>query len=159
MLMNSINCEVGYRKYDAVGSLLDERQTESRLFETYYGDEQLYSTCIEVCTTYTTDDVVFTSTYRVAGDQDTCAEVNNTYSAAGEPYNTPGSLIIHTGWREDEIINYSSSTTVICCSENDCNNQCPELLPPSLDVASRMMPALGFSTIFSFLVAACSFRR
>jgi hypothetical protein len=161
-LMNrsaSTRCEVGFNTYNAVGQLQASSVAGSALFETFDVDASVVSTCIEVCTVYTTSGVKFTSTYRTAGNADLCGSLTATYEALGEPYNTEDAVFVHSGWREDEYFPYSATTTVLCCTESNCNALCPALPPPSLSGAAVRCAELAAGVLAALSVAAALLGR
>jgi len=144
-LQSSIVCEVGYSEYDAGGTLLDSRDPGLVLYETYFGDSDPITTCVEVCTVYVTEGVTFTSTYRSGVTAERCEQLRSQYESNGEPYNTNYSTYVHDGWREKEVLEYSSNTTVLCCTEDGCNDQCVNEHPPQLDASG--IPGLNFACL------------
>ena len=154
-VLASITCEVGYAEYNAVGTVIREKAQAAVLYETRTTDTKLINTCIEVCTTYTTNNYTFSSTYRLAGDGDDCSEQRAKYLTSGEPYNTEDGLFTHRGWRENEVFAYTSNTTVLCCLESGCNALCPNAAPPSLNAAAEWSFArCGAAHVFAVALLA-----
>ena len=151
----SLVCEEGYKTYDPVGNLLAEQEAGAVVHNSYF-DGELIDLCMEVCTTYVTAGYSFTSTYREAGDAMRCSELRTMYEDAGDPYNAVNQTWKHNGWSTDESLQYSASTTVVCCDTNECNVMCPETSVEFLyTIDGARLPGLSIAFVLALFASLC----